>query len=112
MVGHDGATEYYMMTYKERTVFVLDENLNKIVRQYEMPDVIKEGWGMTHYIADGKAKILVTDGSNQIFHINPDGFTVEKTVIVNDGNGEPIDQLNELEMYEDSTVLANVLEPN
>ena len=45
-----------------------------------MPDVIKEGWGMTHYFADGKARILVTDGSNQLFHINPDGFTVEKTV--------------------------------
>ncbi len=44
-----------------------------------MPEAIAEGWGMTHYTdEDGKVKILVSDGTNKLFHINPEGFLIEK----------------------------------
>lgn len=37
------------MTYKERKIFVFNEDLTTLKREYEMPEEIKEGWGMTHY---------------------------------------------------------------
>jgi|APCry1669189241_1035207.scaffolds.fasta_scaffold80422_1 hypothetical protein len=39
-----------------------------------MPEEIKEGWGMTHYKKEGKDILLVSDGTNNIYHVDPDGF--------------------------------------
>ena len=54
-----------MMTWKERKVFVFDQTLSRVNREYQMPNEIREGWGMTHFKdLNGKNVILVSDGSN------------------------------------------------
>lgn len=108
-VSTDDGIEHYMMTYKERKVFVFDETLENIKREYEMPKVIKEGWGLTHYKNGDKPMLLVSDGTNRIFHVDPSDFSVQKTVEVFDFNRMELDQLNELEHYKDGTILANVI---
>lgn len=54
-----------------------------------------EGWGMAKLNED---TILTTDGSNKLFHIDPETFTVKKTVEVNYEDGTPAYALNELEV--------------
>jgi glutaminyl-peptide cyclotransferase len=83
--------EHYMMTYKERKVFVFDETLENVKREYEMPKVIKEGWGLTHYKNGDKQMLLVSDGTNRIFHVDPSDFSVQKTVEVLDFNRMELD---------------------
>jgi glutamine cyclotransferase len=75
-----------------------------------MPKEIKEGWGLTHYTDESnKSMLLISDGSNKIYHVNPDNFEIEKFIEVKDFNGNKLDQINELEQYRDGTILANVL---
>lgn len=98
-----------MMTYRERKIFVFDETLENVKREYDMPDQIKEGWGLTHFMnEDNEPILLVSDGSNNIYHVNPQDFSIQKTITVTDFKGKDLDQLNELELYKDRTVLANV----
>jgi glutamine cyclotransferase len=61
-----------------------------------------EGWGMTH---DGKALIL-SDGTPVLRFLDPRSLKVTKTLPVT-LNGDPIDQLNELE-YVRGEILANI----
>ena len=93
-----------MMTYRERKIFVFDENLENVKREYDMPKEIKEGWGLTHYEDNDTPMFLVSDGTNNIYHVNPEDFTVTKSIAVVDSKGRELDQLNELEYYKDGTV--------
>ena len=61
-----------------------------------------EGWGMTH---DGKALIL-SDGTANLRFLDPRSLKVTKSLPVT-LNGNPIDQLNELE-YVRGEILANI----
>jgi glutamine cyclotransferase len=81
-----------MMTYRERKVFVFDPTLGTIKREYDMPKEIKEGWGMTHYRdANNKDVLLISDGSNNIFHVDPEDFSIIDSVQVVDFNGDKLD---------------------
>jgi len=61
-----------------------------------------EGWGLTH---DDRSLIL-SDGTNEIRFINPENFSVERTIKVTAG-GKKIDELNELE-YVKGEIFANI----
>ncbi len=61
-----------------------------------------EGWGMTQ---DGKSLIL-SDGTPNLRFLDPVSMKVKKTVRVT-LNGQPIDQINELE-YVRGEILANI----
>jgi len=61
-----------------------------------------EGWGLT---TDGHSLIL-SDGSNELRFVDPNGFAVTRTVPVMDG-GQPVNNLNELEWVR-GEVWANV----
>lgn len=61
-----------------------------------------QGWGITT-IGD---KLVMSDGSNKLYHIAPSSFDIIKEVEVYDHNG-PVRNLNELE-YIDGLVWANV----
>jgi len=61
-----------------------------------------EGWGLT--TIDGK--IVMSDGSNILYYIEPEMFTVVSQVEVYD-NTEAVDSLNELE-YIDGEIWANI----
>ncbi len=67
---------------------------------------------MTHYTnTENQDIILISDGSNHIYHVDPSNFKVIKTVSVFDERSFPLNNLNELEMYR-GTLLANIFEEN
>jgi len=61
-----------------------------------------QGWGITH---DG-TRLIMSDGTPNLYFMDPESFEVESQVVVFD-DGEPIVDLNELE-YVEGYVLANV----
>ncbi|RHW16881.1 glutaminyl-peptide cyclotransferase [Sphingomonas gilva] len=63
---------------------------------------VGEGWGLT---SDG-ASLVLSDGTDRLRFIDPDGFTERRSVAVT-LNGRPLTQLNELEFVE-GEILANV----
>lgn len=61
-----------------------------------------QGWGLTT-MGD---KLIMSDGSNKLYHVDPASFGILKTVEVYDNNG-PVINLNELE-YINGKIWANV----
>lgn len=61
-----------------------------------------EGWGLTH---DGK-NLIMSDGTNHLYFLNPQTFAVIKTIEVYDNKG-PVSLLNELE-YINGLIYANI----
>lgn len=58
----------------------------------------------------GDAMLLISDGTNRLYHVDPKDFKVKKTINVYSKNGKELNKLNELEIIEDGTVLANIYE--
>jgi len=88
----------YQLTYQEHKVFVYDLQFRKLPQEFEWP---YEGWGMT---TNGTQLIINTGGSN-LYFVNPETFTIEKTVGVNDNNGY-VENVNEME-WVDGFIYAN-----
>jgi glutamine cyclotransferase len=61
----------YMMTWTDRVVFVFNQNL-ELESTLSMPAEMKEGWGLTH----DDNFMYSTDGTANIYKINPDTFKV------------------------------------
>ena len=90
--------QIYMLTWHSGRGFVFDpESLNPI-REFHYPT---EGWGLTAK----EDTLIMTDGSENIYFMEPDGFTEVKRIQVYDNKG-PIKSLNELE-YIDGKIYAN-----
>jgi glutamine cyclotransferase len=89
----------YQLTWKEHKVFVYDVKTFKKISEYYWP---YEGWGMTH---DDSAIIVNTGGSN-IYYVNPNDFSVQKTLGVYNNFGY-VSNINELE-YVNGKLYANV----
>ena len=64
----------------------------KLKSTLTIPKEIREGWGMTH---DGES-LIVSDGSNKIFYVDPETIKVTKTITVKDTWN-----INELELVGD-----------
>ncbi|MBN1789674.1 MAG: glutaminyl-peptide cyclotransferase [Bacteroidales bacterium] len=92
--------QVYQVTYKSQVGFVYDKNTLEQIRSFDYQ--IKEGWGLT---TDGK-NLIMSDGSAQLYFIEPEYFTQVDQVEVFDNKGL-IDSLNEIE-YIQGKVLANV----
>ncbi|ASW73141.1 glutamine cyclotransferase [Chryseobacterium piperi] len=93
----------YQLTYQNRKGFIYDKNTLTLLSEFPLPDVIKEGWGLTY---DGK-NLIATDGSKNLYYLDVnDPSKVLKTLPVA-GSSEVYDQLNELE-YHDGFIYANV----
>lgn len=92
----------YMMTWKDRKVFVFNKEL-ELEETMEMPHEMKEGWGLTH----DEHFMYSTDGTANIYKINPDGFRVISHVTVQDSEGRSINNLNEIEYVGNNEVLVN-----
>jgi glutaminyl-peptide cyclotransferase len=80
------ALVYQLADFKQITTFTYDT----------------EGWGL----CDDGARLVMSDGTNQLYFRNRSTFAVQGKVSVTK-NGVPIDQLNELECV-DGQVYANV----
>jgi glutaminyl-peptide cyclotransferase len=89
----------YQLTWQQGTGFIYDlESFTQSgTFRYE-----GEGWGLT---TDGHSLIL-SDGSDQLRFIDPNGFAVQRTLAVSDA-GQPVNNLNELEWVR-GEVWANV----
>jgi glutamine cyclotransferase len=89
----------YQITWDEQTAFAYDMNF-KLLREFRYTG---EGWGLTH---DG-TNLIMSDGTYVIRFINPETFQTIRTIFVNDENGKPLTQLNELEFVK-GEIWANI----
>jgi len=92
--------QIYQITYKNQVGFVYDKQTLQQIRSFDYQ--IREGWGLT---TDGK-NLIMSDGSAQLFFIEPEYFTQVDKIEVFDNRGL-ISSLNELE-YINGKILANV----
>lgn len=91
--------QIFQLTWRENMVFVYDVETLTPVTSHFWP---REGWGLTW---NGEHLIL-SDGTDQLFFINPETFVAEKQIAVRIAD-QPLHQLNELEFI-DGEVWANV----
>ena len=90
----------YQLTWQNNLVYVYDiNNPDKPIKTFNWPN---EGWGITHTATD----LVISDGSANLYIVNPDDFKIKSTIQVTDNLG-PVTELNELEMI-DHYVYANV----
>jgi len=90
----------YQLTWKNNIVYVYDlNNIDKPISTFKWPN---EGWGMTNNGTD----LIISDGTSNLYFVNPDDFKIKNTIAVVDNNG-PINELNELEFI-NGFVYANI----
>lgn len=89
----------YMLTWQSKKGFVYSKDSFERISEFTYPT---EGWGIT---TDGE-KLFMSDGSNNIYIMDPDSFSETGCIQVYDENG-PISSLNELE-YVKGYIYANV----
>lgn len=87
------------LTWTSRQGFVYDVNSFEKKRVFDYPT---EGWGITH---NGK-HLIMSDGSEKLYFINPATFTIEHEISACNHLG-PIKNLNELEFI-NGEIWANI----
>jgi glutamine cyclotransferase len=90
----------YQLTWQEHTAFVYNLNDLKPEKEFKYSG---QGWGLT---TDG-TMLYMSDGTHVIRVVDPATFETKRTIVVNDEKGQPIMQLNELEMV-NGEIWANV----
>jgi glutamine cyclotransferase len=90
----------YQLTYQNKVGFVYDAETYSQTGMFTFPG--KEGWGMT---TDG-ASLIMSDGTNSLYYLDPKTMATAKTLHVNDASG-PVYMLNELELI-NGALYANV----
>lgn len=89
----------YQLTWQSNTAHVWDAATGRKIRDHRYPG---EGWGLT---TDGE-KLYMSDGSANIYTLDPGTFRREKRITVT-FEGRPLDWINELEWIE-GKIWANV----
>lgn len=93
----------YQLTWEDNVGFVYDlESFTELKRIHYS----SQGWGL----ATNGEKIILSDGTNKIYFIEPEYFTVSSSIEVYD-NEKAIWQLNELE-YINGEIWANIYTTN
>jgi glutamine cyclotransferase len=80
----------FQLTWQNKVGFIYDAKSFKSIGQFNLPT--PEGWGMTTNGQD----LVMSDGSDSIFFIDPNSFKVKKILTVKDGL-QRMGNLNELE---------------
>lgn len=91
--------QIYQVTWQNKVGFVYDRSTFNLKHKVDYP---MEGWGLTT-IED---KIVLSDGTNVLYYIEPEMFTIVSKIEVYD-NEKMIDSLNELE-YIKGEIWANI----
>jgi glutaminyl-peptide cyclotransferase len=94
---HEG--KLYQLTWKSRVGFIYDKETFRVLNRVYYDT---EGWGLT---SDG-TNLLKSDGSHNIYILDPQYFSEVGRIEVFDHNGK-INNLNELE-FRDGLIYANV----
>jgi glutaminyl-peptide cyclotransferase len=81
----------YQLTWTSKKGFVYDAATMKKLQEFPLKT---EGWGITN----DSANLIMSDGSSNLYFLNPTNFSTLKVVGVTDNNG-PVNNLNELEYY-------------
>jgi glutaminyl-peptide cyclotransferase len=87
------------LTWQNHVGFVYDKATFNLLSQF---NVSTEGWGITY---DG-SQLIMSDGTSDLYFLNPDTFQKEGQVSVHDEN-TPVTNINELE-YINGSVYANI----
>jgi len=74
----------FQLTWRDGTVFVYNKNNFSLTQEFRNP--ANEGWGLTHDDTD----MIMSDGSNFLYFIDPKTFTVKKKLKVLNGNAPVI----------------------
>ena len=90
------------LTWRSKVGFVYDRDSFEILREFDYPSQVLEGWGITH---DGES-LIVSNGTPVLHLLDPETFAEVKSVEVLDGE-DAVDRLNELE-YIGGEIYANV----
>ncbi len=94
----------YQLTWQNHLVNVYDvNNIDQAIKTFNWP---YEGWGLTH----DTSSLIISDGSSNLYFVDPENFKVKNTVSVKDDQG-PVAMLNELE-YVNGFIYANIYESN
>lgn len=93
----------YQLTYRNKIGYIYDKNSLKLLSQFQMPNVMGEGWGLT---TDGKY-LIASDGTKNVYFLDPGNPSKLVKYISVAGNKEVYDQINELE-YHDGFLYSNV----
>lgn len=91
--------EIYQITWTSRKGFVYDAQTFNLKRTFNYPT---QGWGLT----TAHEQLVMSDGSNVLYFLEPQSFTEQSRIEVYDNNG-PVNQLNELEWI-DGKIYANI----
>jgi len=87
------------LTWKSGVGFVYNKQSFRTVNTFLLTG---EGWGIT----TDTNYLIVSDGSNRLYFLDPETFAVSNTIRIRDPNG-PVIRLNELEFVE-GFILANI----
>jgi len=90
--------EFYQLTWTSGQGFVYNKDMEQ-VRTFSYP---MDGWGLTSY----QNQLILTDGSEKLYFMEPSSFTVQSELEVYDNEGK-VKALNELELI-DGKLWANV----
>jgi glutamine cyclotransferase len=81
------------LTWRDNTVFVYDaDQPERVLGRYNWG---LEGWGITN----GGSSLIISNGSSTLHFLDPNTFSVTRTVAVKDSDGA-VDNLNELEFID------------
>ena len=92
----------YQLTYKAGKGFIYDLNTLQKKSDFTFNSETAEGWGFT----SNDTSLIMSDGSSNLYFLNPDNLKQEKELNVFDDRGE-VQNLNELEIVGD-TIYANI----
>jgi glutamine cyclotransferase len=99
----------YQLTYRDYKGFVYDARTFKKLREFSYKG---EGWGLTN---DGTS-LIMSNGTSNLYYLNPDSLTFIKMLPVQDNNGY-VGDINELEyingfIYANRWLTGNILKIN
>lgn len=87
------------LTWVSKKGLVYDKETLKQIATFNYPT---QGWGITH----NNQELIMSDGSNTLYFLNPDTFKETKRIKVTE-NERPLDKLNELE-FVNGEIWANI----
>ncbi len=91
--------EIIQLTWKENTAFVYDKTTFALLGNFTYST---EGWGLT----SNGTNLITSDGSSNLYFLNPDSFQSVGQVQVREGNAS-VNNINELE-YVNGDLYANI----
>lgn len=95
----------YQLTYRQRKIYVYDHNTLELTEMLRLPEMVKEGWGMT---SNGQ-ELIVSDGTQNIFFFD-ERFNLQRKIQVA-GYVSIYTNLNELEFI-NGKIYANIWQTN